>query len=106
MHKKYEEMTVEERKTAATAHRDDFFKRLEEIGIAHLIETEHQSDLDSEEKEYWKLTVKSGLENSEQIAYTLIGLIAHFNNRKWISGWGYTYIMKTHQRVVFSGESD
>lgn len=40
--------------------------------------------------------------DSHRITYCIMGMIYHFSNRKWITDFGYTYIIKSVQTVIFN----
>ena len=45
---------------------------------------------------------KTGLVRLHIISHLILGLIYHFNCRKWITGHSYTYIMKSYHSITFN----
>lgn len=39
---------------------------------------------------------------NNNITYSIMGMIYHFSNRKWIIDFGYMYILKSVQTVIFN----
>jgi hypothetical protein len=82
----------------------DFIERLEEIGISSqtvsIINQKENPDRVNIEIGHHSL-LSSGI-----VQHAVMGMIAHFINRKWAKGWNYTYIMKSHHSITFTNESD
>lgn len=81
----------------------DFRGRLEEMGISDLVKIEKQS------KDPNRVNIevlKDKLLPYQLVQSAVMGLIAHFQNRKWCKDWNYTYIIKGHHCVTFTEESD
>ena len=87
--------------TTAIERFEDFKQRINEMGLEPFV-VYQQENTD-------KYDIK--ILDTKVISYNLIqnavmGLIAHFENRKWIKNWQYIYIMKSRHSITFTNESD
>jgi hypothetical protein len=85
-----------------------FQERLNEMGIRSNVNLHLVSEDKEEDTLTFKLEIvnKNAPINSELLNHAVMGLIAHFQNRKWIKGWNYTYIMKYLHHITFTNKSD
>ena len=85
----------------------DFKERVAEMGIMP-DEVTYEVTEDTKEKYRVRITTntKHPLKRWKLVAHAIIGLVAHFDNRKWIDSYGYTYIMKERVAVCFGINDD
>jgi hypothetical protein len=90
-------------KAVVDIHIERFNKDLNDLGIDYSMEL---SDWPKAPKHTYRVKITAKYRDNPQThnrqMYALMGVIAHFNNRKWIKDWSYIYIMKDMHTIVFN----
>ena len=83
---------------------EDFKERIYEMGLENCVKYTQQTE--NTDRYNIEILPSVLLANSTLVNHAVMGMIAHFENRKWTKDWSYTYIEKRRHSISFTNESD